>query len=161
MTFAVRQASVADAADIVALVNRAFEVERFFKEGARTDLDDINSLLNSGQFLLLEDGDQLSACVYVRTNDTRGYIGLLSVDPERQGQGLGSMLMQHAEDFCARAGCRAIDLRIIHLRPELIAYYGRRGYTQRGTEPGDIVKGAKLPVHFIAMSKELGDCCSA
>jgi hypothetical protein len=63
--------------------------------------------------------------------------------------------MQHAEDYCARAGCQVVDLRIVHLRGELLAYYGKRGYVECGTEPAEVVKGAKLPVHFILMSKAL------
>src|SRR5262249_19577741 len=137
------------------LVNKAFEVEKFFKDSERTNLDEINGLLRKGAFLLLVERAELVGCVYVQTGNRRGYIGLLSVDPARQGAGLGSLLMQHAEDHCARAECWVIDLRIVHVRKELLAFYRKRGYVERGAQPGDVVKTARVPVHFIVMSKEL------
>jgi GNAT superfamily N-acetyltransferase len=154
-SFQVRQARRADAQSIVRLVNQAFAVEHFFKEGERTDLDDINAHLDRGIFLLLSHGTELAGCVYVQIGGARGYIGLLSIDPGRQRSGLGSLLMQHAEDYCARAGCVAVDLRIIHLRRELLGYYGKRGYVERATESAEVVTGAKLPVHFVLLSKDL------
>jgi GNAT superfamily N-acetyltransferase len=150
-----RPATESDAEAIVKLVNRAFEVERFFKDRDRTDLDEISGLLKSGTFLLLTEDTQLVACVYVQIRGQRGYIGLLSVDPDRQGSGLGTGLMERAEGFCARAGCQVVDLRIVHLRTELLAFYGKRGYVERGTESAHVIKGAKLPVHFVLMSKDL------
>jgi GNAT superfamily N-acetyltransferase len=153
--FTVRPALPSDAASIVRLVNQAFAVEHFFKDGERTDLDDIRTHLDRGTFLLLTGGTELAGCVFVQISDKRGYIGLLSIDPNRQGSGLGSLLMQHAEEYCASAGCVAVDLRIINLRKELLAYYGKRGYVERGTESAEVVRGAKLPVHFVLLSKDL------
>jgi GNAT superfamily N-acetyltransferase len=155
MEMSISQASPSDVPAIVRLVNNAFEVERFFKDDTRTNPDEINGLLQKGTFFLLNERGQLAGCIYVQTRGQRGYIGLLSVDPARQGAGLGSLLMQHAEGWCARAGCSGVDLRIVHLRAELLAFYGKRGYIERGTEPGDVVKGARQPVHFVWMSKEL------
>ena len=157
MEFNIRQASPSDAPAIVTLVNRAFEVERFFNEGNRTNLDDINRHLDNGMFLLLVQGAELAACVYLQISGDRGYIGLLSVDPSRQRMGLGSILMRHAEEYCQRAGCRAVDLRIIHLRTELLTFYRKHGYIERGTESAEVVKDAKLPVHFVVMSKDLAE----
>jgi GNAT superfamily N-acetyltransferase len=150
-----RLASHADAESIVRLVNRAFAIEHFFKEGERTDLEDIRRHLENGVFLVCTHGSEMVGCIYIQATGERGYVGLLSVDPTRQGQGLGSLLMQHAEDYCAGVGCVRIDLRIINLRPELLAFYAKRGYVECGTESAEVVKGAKLPVHFVLMSKEL------
>jgi GNAT superfamily N-acetyltransferase len=155
MNVHLRAATDSDAEAIVKLVNRAFEVERFFKDRDRTDLDEISGLLKSGTFLLLIDDTQLVACVYVQIRGPRGYIGLLSVNPSQQGSGLGTRLMEHAEDHCARAGCQVVDLRIVHLRTELLTFYGKRGYVEQGTDSALVIKGAKLPVHFVLMSKDL------
>jgi ribosomal protein S18 acetylase RimI-like enzyme len=155
MEFTIRQALPSDAPAIVTLVNRAFEVERFFMDADRTNLDDIRRHLEKGTFLLLVERSELTACVYVQISGDRGYIGLLSVDPTRQRSGIGSLLMRRAEDYCQRAGCRIVDLRIIDLRTELLAFYRKHGYVERGIESADVVKDAKLPVHFVVMSKEL------
>jgi GNAT superfamily N-acetyltransferase len=150
----IRTASASDAPALVRLINKAFAVERFFKEADRTDLDDIRHHMKEGTFLVLEEGTDLAACVFVRVAGKRGYIGLLSVDPTRQGAGLGSFMMQRAEDYCARAGCRVVDLRIVNLRQELLSYYGKRGYVQQGIESAEIVQ-AKLPIHFVLLAKNL------
>jgi predicted N-acetyltransferase YhbS len=156
MDYTIRSASQADAPAIVTVVNKAFDVERFFKDGDRTNLEDIKNHMLEGTFLVASAGPEIVACVYVRIREGRGYIGLLSVDPARQGSGLGSVLMQRAEEYCAKAGCKGVDLRLVNLRTELLAYYGKRGYVRCGTESAEIVKGATQPIHFVVMSKELG-----
>ena len=55
-------------------------------------------------------------CVYVELRGERAYLGLLSVDPKQQKSGLGSALMNAAEEYCAKEGCRFMDLRIVNLR---------------------------------------------
>jgi len=60
-----------------------------------------------------------------------------------------------AEDYCARAGCRFMDLRIIDLRKENHAFYSHRGYVETGTEPFPSSLNPKLPCHFVNMSKPL------
>src|SRR6516225_6942212 len=101
-----RTATDTDVQAIVDLVNRAFAVELFFKTGDRTDEAQVRELMYDGQFLLLSDGDTLSACVYVKLNHDRCYIGLLAVDPDKQKSGIGARMMHEAEDLGRRAGCK-------------------------------------------------------
>jgi GNAT superfamily N-acetyltransferase len=155
MPFSFRPASLADADTVVGLVNRAFAVERFFKDGERTDLEDVRRLMGDGMFLLLEDDSQPVACVYLQVRGERAYLGLLAVDPGRQERGLGSRMMDHAEDHCRGVGCKGIDLRFVNLRTELLGFYERRGFVWSGTESAEVVKGAKLPIHFVWMCREL------
>jgi hypothetical protein len=63
--------------------------------------------------------------------------------------------MQAAEDHCAKAGSRFMDLRIVNVRQELPAFYHRRGYIETGTEPFTPGLNPKLPCHFVKMSKAL------
>jgi ribosomal protein S18 acetylase RimI-like enzyme len=98
----VRDATAADVEAIARLVNRAFLVERFFVEGDRTSPAEISRMLESGAFLLAEADGRLVACVYVELRGERGYFGMLSVDPSRQGEGLGRRLVDAAEDRCRR-----------------------------------------------------------
>ena len=79
--YTVRHANDGDVDAIVALVNRAFAVESFFKTGDRTDAVQISELLNHGPFLLLTDGENLIAAVHVKLTADRIYIGMLAVDP--------------------------------------------------------------------------------
>ncbi len=97
----------------------------------------------------------LVGCVYVELRGERAYLGLLSVDPKRQKSGLGSALMNAAEEYCANEGCRFMDLRIINLREELPIFYRNRGYVETGTAPLTPGLQPKLPCHFVEMSKAL------
>jgi N-acetylglutamate synthase-like GNAT family acetyltransferase len=150
-----RDAIDEDIPRVVELVNHAFQVERPFKRGDRTDFAQIRNLLSKGRFLLMEHGGRVDACVYLEPRNTHVYVGMLSVDPERQGSGLGSTLLAEVERQCRATGYEALDLRFVHLRDDLKAYYIKRGFTVTGTESADGVQNFTVPVHFICMSKEL------
>ena len=150
-----RTATRADVGAIVDLVNRAFAVERFFKTGDRTDEAQILELMRDGRFLLLIEEEVLVACVYVKLNGDRCYIGLLSVDPAKQRSGIGARMMQEAEDLGRRAGSRFADIRTVSVRPELPVIYHKLGYVEIGVESAAVIKTATMPVHFVRMSKLL------
>lgn len=103
----------------------------------------------------MEDGGRVEACVYLEPRNNHVYIGMLSIAPERQGSGLGSTLLAEVERQCRVAGYQALDLRFVHLRDDLSAYYTKRGFKVSGTESADGVQNFTVPVHFIRMSKAL------
>jgi predicted N-acetyltransferase YhbS len=150
-----REAGPADADHIAALVNRAFSAESWFKSTDRTNAAQVRELLSKGMFLLLEEGTRLVACVYLEPRGDSAYLGMLSVEQDMQGRGIGRRMMQEAEDFARRAGHVAIDLRIVHVREELPPYYRKLGYAETGTEPAPNFPGVKIPIHFVLMSKSL------
>lgn len=151
-----RRLRIADLADVevlVRLINAAFLVERFFIEGDRINAESIQRLMAAGQFLVAQDNDGISGCVYVEPRGDRAYLGLLSVDPSRQRSGLGSRLVAAAEDHAHASGIRHMDLRIVNLRQELPEFYRRLGYLVTGTSPFPPDVTTKQPCHFINMSK--------
>ena len=151
-----RVAEIQDAAAIMAVINAAFRrAESFLIDRDRVDLEMVRSLLEKGKFLVAEEDHVLVGCVYVELRGDRAYLGLLSVDPDRQKAGLGSQLMNAAENYCARAGCRFMDLRIVNVRRELPAFYRHRGYVETGTAPFTPGLNPKVPCHFVEMSKPL------
>jgi GNAT superfamily N-acetyltransferase len=151
-----RLAGLTDAEGITALTNLAFRnAEAFLIERDRIDIDSVRSLLEKGKFLLAEEEGILVGCVYIEVRGDRSYLGLLSVDPRRQKAGLGSKITRSSEEYCAKAGCRFMDLRIINVRQELPSFYHRLGYVETGTEPLTPGLDPKLPCHFITMSKPL------
>jgi predicted N-acetyltransferase YhbS len=155
MNWTSRVARSADADRIAALVNRAFLAESWFKSTDRTNASQVRELLSKGVFLLLEEDARLLACVYLEPRGDRVYLGMLSVEQDVQGRGLGRRMMREAEDFSRRAGHVAIDLRIVHLREELPPYYRKLGYVESGTEPAQDFPGVNIPIHFVLMSKLL------
>jgi ribosomal protein S18 acetylase RimI-like enzyme len=151
-----RKAEIDDAARVAALITLAFRVEEFFVDGDRTNADAVRARMQQGAFLVGEDVNRaLAGCVYVETRGNRGYFGMLSIDPERQGQGLGRQLVTTAEEHCRAAGCRVMEIEVVNLRTELPPFYRRLGYIEAGTRPFNQPDRAKLPCHFIVMTKEL------
>ena len=150
-----RIATAADAADLARLINDAFIVEAFFKIGDRTSADEVVQLMNDGgEFLVTDD---FSGCVYLKCGAERAYFGMLSIDPPKQGKGLGTRLIAAAEARARERGCRVMDIHIVNLREELPPYYRRFGYIETGTLPFSDPERASRPCHFIVMSKALGD----
>jgi ribosomal protein S18 acetylase RimI-like enzyme len=151
----IRSAQERDVAAIVRLINTAFLVEQFFIERDRTNPEAVRKLMEKGEFLLACDGPMLAGCVYVELLGEHGYLGMLSVEPARQRQGIGRQLLAAAENFFRGAGCISSDLRIVNVRTELWTLYRRLGYVETGTAPYDDKNPTKMPVHFILMSKTL------
>jgi predicted N-acetyltransferase YhbS len=152
----IRVATPADAEKITAVINAAFRIaEEFFVDGNRITLAEVQESFARGAFLVAEDDDGLSGCVYVEPRGERAYLGLLSVDPARQQSGMGSRLMAAGEEYCHARGARFMDIYIVNLRMELPEFYRRRGYVENGTTPFPPDVPTRQPCHFINMSKPL------
>lgn len=151
----------ADESDIDALnpvINRAFAVESFFITGERVSPQRTREYMQAGRFLLAEESGAIIGCVYVELHGDCAYLGLLSVDPARQGNGLGRRLVAAAEEFAREMGARHMDLTVVNLRTELPPFYQKLGYRIVGIEPirAEMVPRVTQPCHFIRMSKPLG-----
>lgn len=161
-----RTARPGEAGDLARLINDAFVVEAFFKIGDRTSAAEIIELMNAGgEFLVLDEPGtgietgtgtrNLAGCVYVKCRGDRAYFGMLSIDPPKQGRGLGRRLIDAAEARARERGCRYMDIHIVDLREELPPYYRRFGYLESGSEPFSDPERASRPCSFIVMTKVL------
>jgi len=151
----IRTAQNGDVPALVQLINAAFIVERFVFDGDRINREEMQAFMETGRFSVAEDSAGLAGCVYVQVRDGRGYLGLLAVDPGRQGQGLGRTLVAAAEDYFRTEGCSAVDLRIISPRTPLPPFYRHLGYAEIGTAAFSPSLQSKVPGHYIIMSKQL------
>jgi GNAT superfamily N-acetyltransferase len=153
---ALRAGEKRDMDDLTRLINLAFAVEQIAIPGERIDRENTRAFLLSGAFFVLEDRTGLAGCVYAEVRGDRGYLGLLAVEPALQGRGLGKRLVAAAEDHLKRVGCRAVDLRVVSARSELLLFYERLGYAPTRTSPIPREIELKIPCHFIHLSKKLG-----
>src|SRR6266404_7065746 len=152
----IRQASDGDVEELTRLINAAFVVEQVVFAGDRVDDLGVRAYMSGGTFLIAEDSSGVVGCVYIETRDDRSYLGLLSVQPARQGTGIGRQLVTVAENFARGSGARVMDLRVISARAEqLLPFYRRLGYDFVRTEPFPADLAAKAPSHYILMSKPL------
>jgi ribosomal protein S18 acetylase RimI-like enzyme len=150
-----RFAGPVDVDALVRLINDAFVVERPIFDGDRTNPEAVRAFLAKGKFLVMEDSAGLAGCVYVELHGDRGYIGLLSVDPQRQGSGFGRKLMEAAEEYLRGAGCSVAELRVVSARTPLPGFYRHLGYTETHREEIPPDAQSKVPCQFICMSKGL------
>ncbi len=58
-----------------------------------------------------------------------GHLGQMAVEPELQGRGLGTRLMQHAEAHARKVGVEALALDTAEQAEHLISWYRRLGYS--------------------------------
>lgn len=145
MAHEIRPATAADLPLLHPVIERAYRGdsarlgwthEADLLSDTRTDLATLHTIIaDPGQELLtLFEGKAPLGCVNVV--DCRvglAYLGMLCIEPTRQGEHLGRHLMAAAEHHAREAyGARAIEMTVIEQRRELIAYYERRGWRQTG-----------------------------
>lgn len=152
----IRTATSHDRTQMIPVINEAFAIETFL-EGTRTDSVRLTAMMEAGTFFVAEDAARILASIYVEIRGSRGYIGMLAVDPSLQGKGLGRAMIQAAEDHCRVAGCIAMDLVVLSLRPDLPPRYRKLGYMETGTEEFTPTRRLKdgMECHAILMSKNL------
>jgi GNAT superfamily N-acetyltransferase len=139
-----RLAELADIAAIEKLVTSAYRgdvsrtgwtTEADLLDGQRVDPSGIAEIIEKpGSLVLLaERGVLLLACCHIEKQGDACYFGMFAVDPTLQGGGVGKLVMAEAErvaqdDF----GCTRMEMTVISVRDELIAWYERRGYRRTG-----------------------------
>jgi ribosomal protein S18 acetylase RimI-like enzyme len=162
-----RRATLADVTELVRVINLAYRVEADMFHGERTSDADVRERIArpNAAFLVVAPDDlagdtarprpTLAGSVYVETRSSRGYFGMLAVDPNRQGRGLGRALVRAAEEYGRASGCAHMDLDVVDLRGELTSFYGSLGYTAVGESPYPRPEQTKRPVRLIHMMKPL------
>lgn len=154
-TVTIRKATVDDAPDLVPVINRAFAVELEFFSTERIDLPGLIQHFEKGTILAAVSDGELVGCVYVEPKGDRSYFGLLAVDPAMQGHRIGLKLISAAEDLGREWGAGVMEIRILHLRPNLPPLYEKLGYKISRTETPPQIASAYQPYKFILMEKKL------
>lgn len=135
-----RAATHADMDAIVTLVQSAYRgessragwtTEADFLDGQRTDSGEVAELIAAPESCLVlgTHASELLACAHVQKQGEAGYFGMFAVRPALQGRGIGGALLAEAERLARDEWkCGAMQMSVITLRIELIAWYERRGY---------------------------------
>jgi ribosomal protein S18 acetylase RimI-like enzyme len=143
-TLTFRTANADDVPALLALVTSAYRgdssragwtSEADLIHGARIDTAGLEADLARprSSILLAERAGDLVACAHVADDDGSGYFGMFSVDPAQQGGGIGSIMITAAEEYASREwGVPVMQMTVIDVREDLIAFYERRGYARTG-----------------------------
>ena len=151
----VRRANESDIAEIVTVVNAAFEVESDFRGGERTSPADVARLIQSDTFLVATEDEQIAGAVLVRVDGTTGYFGMLAVRPVLQRLGVGRALLEAEEDYCRERGCTEMTLSTGSFRRELLDRYAKFGYKVTNVEPAPPDGPFTKPIEIVKMAKPL------
>ena len=142
--FAFRAATLDDCDAIVALVESAYRgdtsrqgwtTEADMLDGRRTDAAGVAEVIArpASTIMLVESDGALLACAHVEKLATAGYFGMFSVRPTQQGVGIGRAVLAEAERIVRDEWhCLHMQMTVISIRDELIAWYERRGYRRTG-----------------------------
>ena len=167
----ITQATIADAAELSALINSAYRGETSKKgwtteadllEGTRTSEEELISIIASSNHYLLKfirDEKIIGSVLLIAKKDVL-YLGMLTVSPELQNSGIGKQLLQAAEQLAQQLELSRIQMTVIGIRKELLAWYMRNGYEDTGVrEPFPFGEGDKAltsePLDFIVLEKKL------
>ncbi|KAI6369478.1 hypothetical protein MCOR25_004435 [Pyricularia grisea] len=148
-SLSIREATPSDLPSLQPLVQKAYRgdasrkgwtTEADLVAGQRIDAPGLLSKINAplGAVLLAfpaGSDEPVACCEVVCRDDSRqvAYFGLFAVDPERQGGGLGKIVLQKAEQYVKDTwGAARMEMTVIWIREELIAWYERRGYSRTG-----------------------------
>ena len=161
-----RTAASEDIDLLAPFINRSFARDNDFKTTERTNHAQVAEYLRKGTFLIMEEPAQgtreILGLVYTELRaNSRGYIGMVAVNPDRQSAGLGTLLLEAGERLCLEHQCKVIEISVINRRPDLIAWYKRRGYKITGEAPYHRPEILILPCHFILMEKDWQESMSA
>ncbi|MFJ5226393.1 GNAT family N-acetyltransferase [Streptomyces sp. NPDC088400] len=139
-----RDAVAADTEAVVALVESAYRgdssrtgwtTEADILEGQRTDPQGVLDVIEApgSRLLMVERDGELVACCQLEHRGEAAYFGMFAVRPGAQGGGLGRRILAEAERTARAAwGVREMQMTVISVREDLIAWYERRGYRRTG-----------------------------
>ena len=141
MTLDLRIAAKADAQAIADLVNRAYRPaphaagwthESHLVAGERTSAGQVRALFQPRSVILLLCSEaNIVACVHLQGDSSGASIGMLATDPGLQAQGLGKRMLFQSERS-EQLGASLFRISVLSSRPELLAFYQRRGYVLTG-----------------------------
>ncbi len=140
--FTFRNATFSDAKEISKLVNSAYRGESSKKgwtteesllDGMRTNTNELKSMIRHEDIVVaLNEHNEIVGCVYLEKRKESLYLGMLTVKPTLQAQGLGKILLGQAELYAYANQLSKIIITVIDSRHELIAFYERRGFKFTG-----------------------------
>jgi ribosomal protein S18 acetylase RimI-like enzyme len=141
-----RRAISDDVPAIVALVESAYRgdesragwtTEAELLDGQRTDEPEVRALVlgERSRIVLAEDAPTgaLVGSVLLEDEGDCAYVGMFAVRPTLQAHGVGRAILAEAERLARdELGRALVRMTVIAQRPELLAWYQRRGYTLTG-----------------------------
>jgi ribosomal protein S18 acetylase RimI-like enzyme len=137
-------ATLTDVPELVLLINSSYRGESSKKGwtteanligGQRIDDHSLAEQMADPNAVILKntnDKGKITGCVYLQKRGDKLYLGMLTVSPVLQANGLGRQLLQAAEEYARSINYHTITMTVITTRTELLEWYERRGYSKTG-----------------------------
>lgn len=167
----ITKATAADVPSLNTLINSAYRgesskkgwtTEAYILTGLRTTEEELTQTLQNPKNTILKftDKQEIIGCVLLAEKERQLYLGMLTVSPELQNDGIGKKLLQQAEIHAQSLKLPKIIMTVISVREELIAWYMRNGYENTGVkEPfpaSDVhIPITEKPLEFIVLEKRI------
>lgn len=141
---AITPATLTDVPELVVLINSAYRGESSKKGwtteanligGQRIDDEGLTEQMSDTDAVILKNTNEeggITGCVYLQKRGEKLYLGMLTVSPTLQANGLGRRLLEAAEDYARNIHYHTITMTVITTRTELLDWYERRGYAKTG-----------------------------
>lgn len=140
----VEKAILKDVPELIDLINNAYRGEHSRKgwtseadilDGERMNKEMLEDLFKHDAATILKyvnESGTITGTVYLEIRQEALYLGMLTVSPEQQGQGIGKILLSAGETFAQQNNCKKVTMSVIKSRKELISWYERHGYRFTG-----------------------------
>ena len=167
----ITKATLEDIPALKELINSAYRgessktgwtTEANLLKGNRIDEDELEEILANEEntILKLTQNNKITACVLLIAKEKKIYLGMLTVAPELQNAGIGRKLLEQAQVHALALGKSKIEMTVISVREELIAWYKRNGYQETGEKmdfPANLndCVTSENPLEFIILEKTL------
>jgi len=167
----ITKATLDDVLELDILVNSAYRgdssrkgwtTEADLLDGTRTNAEGIAELIETPNTTLLKyvEAGKILGCVELKNENGKLYLGMLTVQPNLQGKGIGKKLLFEAENEARNQNCTSIFMTVISIRKELIDWYIRHGYRLTGerkpfafTDPR--FGQPKTKLEFVVLEKQI------
>jgi ribosomal protein S18 acetylase RimI-like enzyme len=169
MLHQIHKATKQDAKELSNLVNSAYRgesskqgwtTEADLLDGTRTTPELMEEILQRSDTSILKyvDDNSILACVELRKSGDKLYLGMLTVSPSIQSKGLGKAMLRAAEEEAIAIGCQSIYMTVISVRKELIEWYQRQGYVDKGERKPFVLPDErwgipKMKLEFMVLEK--------
>lgn len=147
----IQPATLNDIPELMEMINKAYRSPDskkgwtteadIIQGGIRVEAEGLKGIIERDSAVILKytgDDNKIAGCVYLQNKPPRLYLGLLTVSPDVQAQGIGRKLLQASEEHAKAQQLTSIILKVVSIRKELIEWYERNGY---------ILTGEKEPFH--------------
>ncbi|MGP3910072.1 GNAT family N-acetyltransferase [Nonomuraea sp. 10N515B] len=124
--------------------------DKTFMAACREELTVLASQVEARRAMVADQDGRVLGFVTVEGDPPEGELGMLFVEPDAIGQGIGRLLFEHAV-----AGARGLGFArlVIEADPHAEPFYLAMGATRIGMTPSGSIPGRSLPLLAVAVSE--------